>query len=94
MIAEAIPFFGTLLSLLAAIAYAPMAIVVPMHLWLYDFAEYRKGTAAKRAVWAAHVVILLAGLFLTIGGSYAMIRTIYEEYATGKISSAFSCADK
>ncbi|KAK1925999.1 transmembrane amino acid transporter protein-domain-containing protein [Papiliotrema laurentii] len=93
VVAEAVPFFGTLIGLLAAIAYAPMAIVVPMHLWLWDFADHRKGTMVQKLTWGFHVIMLLVGLFMTVGGAYAMIKTIIMEYATGAVTSAFSCAN-
>jgi len=65
-----------------------------MNLWLYDFAHYRKETLVRKLQWCFHVIIFVVGLFITFGGSYAMIKTIADEYATGKVQSAFSCADK
>lgn len=38
--------------------------------------------------------MLLIGLFMTVGGAYAMIQTIIDQYAANLVSSAFSCADK
>ncbi|KAL7418624.1 hypothetical protein Q5752_007082 [Cryptotrichosporon argae] len=92
IIAESIPFYGTLVGLVGAIAYAPMAIVIPMHLWLHDFGHYRSGPLLHKAAWAFHVLMLLMGLFMTVGGAYAMIQTIIDSYAAGTVSSAFSCA--
>lgn len=108
VVAEAVPFFGTLIGLLGAIAYAPMAvslsssaqyrgssqIIVPMHLWLWDFARYRKGSMWQKTQWAFHLVMLLVGGFMTVGGAYAIIQTIIDQYATGAVGSAFSCANK
>lgn len=94
VIGEAVPFFGTLISLLAAIAYAPMAIVIPMHLWLYDFADYRKQGLVKKLQWLFHLVMLVVGLFMTVAGAYTSIKSIADQYAAGTVSSAFSCADK
>lgn len=65
-----------------------------MHLWLYDFADYRKQSLVRKAQWAFHLIMLLVGVFMSVGGAYAMIQTIITEYATGQVSSAFSCADK
>jgi hypothetical protein len=65
-----------------------------MHLWLWDFADHRKGTVKQKAAWTFHVVMLLVGLFMTIGGAYAMITTIKGQYDSGAVSSSFSCADK
>lgn len=110
VIAEAVPFFGTLLGLLGAIAYAPMAVslssrcqdarqlmlqlVIPMHLWLYDFGHRRHEGPKGMMLFIFHCLMLVVGLFMTFGGGYAMIKTIFDQYASGLISSAFSCADK
>ncbi|WWC62253.1 uncharacterized protein I303_104849 [Kwoniella dejecticola CBS 10117] len=94
VVAEAIPFFSTLIGLVGALAYAPLAIIVPMTLWLYDFGNYRKGNVAKKSLWFFHVLFIFIGLFMTVGGSYTMIQTIIDAYATGSVDRAFSCADK
>jgi hypothetical protein len=65
-----------------------------MHLWLWDYADHRKGTLVQKLQWAFHLVMLLVGCFMTVGGAYAIIKTIISEYATGAVGSAFSCANK
>lgn len=65
-----------------------------MHLWLWDYADHRKGTLVQKLKWLFHAVMLLVGLFMTVGGAYAMIKTIISQYDAGLVSSAFSCADK
>lgn len=65
-----------------------------MHLWLWDYASYRHGPPMRKAQYAFHVVMLLVGLFMTVGGAYSTIKTIIDQYATGQVSSAFSCQDK
>jgi hypothetical protein len=69
-------------------------IVVPMHLWLYDFGHCRKESLLGKAKWAFHAIMLLIGLFMTVGGAYAMIMTINNQFKTGLVDSPFSCADK
>ncbi|WVQ94030.1 hypothetical protein IAU59_001108 [Kwoniella sp. CBS 9459] len=94
IVAEAIPFFGTLIGLVGALAYAPLAIIVPMTLWLYDFGHYRKGSAAQKGLWCFHVLFVAIGAFMTVGGSYAMVQSIIDSYAIGAVDRPFSCADK
>jgi len=65
-----------------------------MHLWLWDFAGHRKGSLKQKSAWGFHAVMLLVGLFMTVGGTYAMIQTIIGQYASGAVTSAFSCANK
>jgi hypothetical protein len=93
IIAEAIPFFGTLLSFVSAISFTPLAIIIPMTLWLWDFADYRKGSIKKKLIWSFHVLMILIGLFQVVAGAYAAIQDIIDQYAAGTVSSAFSCAD-
>lgn len=45
-------------------------------------------------LFAFHCIMLLIGLFMTFAGGYAMIKSIADQYASGQIVSAFSCADK
>lgn len=48
----------------------------------------------QKAQWVFHWVMLLVGGFMTVGGAYAIIKTIIDQYATGAVGSAFSCANK
>lgn len=74
--------------------FADGKIIVPMHLWLWDYADYRKGTIVQKSLWAFHAIMLLVGGFMTVGGAYAIIQLIIGQYATGAVGSAFSCANK
>ncbi|WVR08411.1 hypothetical protein IAU60_005466 [Kwoniella sp. DSM 27419] len=94
IIAEAIPFFSALIGVVGSIAYAPLAIIVPMTCWLHDFGHYRKGGLKQKAMWSFHVLFIGIGLFMTVGGTYTMIQNIIDSYAAGAVDRAFSCADK
>jgi hypothetical protein len=37
-------------------------IIIPMTLWLWDFADYRKGSITKKLIWSFHVLMILIGL--------------------------------
>jgi hypothetical protein len=65
-----------------------------MHLWLFDFGHCRKESLWGKVKWTFHVVMLAVGLFMTVGGAYAMIATINDQFKTGAVDSPFSCADK
>ncbi|WVF66414.1 hypothetical protein IAT40_001154 [Kwoniella sp. CBS 6097] len=94
IVAEAIPFFSTLIGLVGALAYAPLAIIVPMTLWLYDFGHYRKGSLIQKGLWCFHIAFIGIGAFMTVGGAYAMVQSIIDSYALGAVDRPFSCADK
>lgn len=60
--AEAVPFFGTLIAVLAAVSLTPLAIIFPMTFWLYDFGHYRKGSFTQKLIWAFHVFMAIYGV--------------------------------
>lgn len=93
LLASGIPIFNYLLALAGSLTFAPLALGFPGYLWIYDHKHYRKGGFLKAtAYWLNWLMILLA-VFLTIGGTYGVIQQVIDAYASGQISSAFSCED-
>ncbi|KAF2027783.1 hypothetical protein EK21DRAFT_102251 [Setomelanomma holmii] len=93
LIASGVPIFNYLLSLAGSVAFAPLALGLPGWLWIYDHADYWKGTLWQKTLYMLHVVLILISIFLTIGGTYGVIVQILDAYRNGLIDSAFSCAD-
>jgi len=93
VIAEGIPIFNQILSLAGSFAAAPLTICLPGYLYLHDYTAYRKGTLIQQSKYWFHWLIIAIGAFLCIGGTYGVIQSIVDDYASGNISSAFSCAD-
>lgn len=93
ILACAIPIFNYVLALVGALCFAPLAICLPGWLWVYSHGEYLKGNVLRKAMYGLHVLLILLGLFMTVGGTYGVIVQINEAYRDGQISSAFSCAD-
>lgn len=93
LIASGVPIFNYLLSLAGSVAFAPLALGLPGWLWIYDHADYWKGTWSQKIQYMLHIVLILISAFLTIGGTYGVIVQIREAYKDGSIDSAFSCAD-
>lgn len=93
LLAEAIPFFTSLVSLIGSLGFGPLGMCLPPVLWFSLNKEKRRGTVRERATWWFHVAILVMGLFLSIGGTYANISNIVDQFRAGKVGSAFSCAD-
>ncbi|KAH7362208.1 transmembrane amino acid transporter protein-domain-containing protein [Plectosphaerella cucumerina] len=91
--AEAVPILNYLLGLAGSLCFAPFSLIFPAMLWMYDFRAYRSGSAAERAKYGFHVVIVALGLFLVVGGTYGVGLSIKQAYATGIISKVFNCAD-
>lgn len=93
LLAEAIPFFTSLVSLIGSLGFGPLGMVLPPILWFSLNKEKLHGTVRQRATWWFHMAILVMGLFLSIGGTYANISNIVDQFRAGKVGSAFSCAD-
>lgn len=93
ILACAVPIFNYVLALVGALCFAPLALSLPGWLWLYSHPEYRKRNLFRKAIYGLHVLLILLGLFLAVGGTYGVIVQINQAYADGAISSAFSCAD-
>lgn len=85
ILAEAIPIFSYLLALTGSICFAPLTLMIPGCLWLYDHGEWRKGTFAKQIGYWLHWGMILLGAFLLVGGTYATVQEIIDAYASGEI---------
>lgn len=93
LLAEAIPFYTSLVSLIGSLGFAPLGVCLPPFLWFSLHRDYRRGNAGQQALWYFHVFILLVGLLITVGGTYANIANIVAQLQAGNVGSAFSCAD-
>lgn len=95
LLGSGIPIFNYLLALAGSLTFAPLALGLPGYLWVYDHPAWRLSSSSKWkqvAYWLHWLMIVLA-VFLTVGGTYGVVQEILDAYASGKIESAFSCAD-
>jgi hypothetical protein len=92
ILAEAIPVFNYILSLEAALFFAPMSLLFPACFWMYDHKEYRTGTGKQKFIYARHVFLALIASFL-VGGTYGTVIRIKASYDAGQLSKVFSYAD-
>jgi hypothetical protein len=93
VLAQAIPIFSFLIALTGSVCFAPIAICLPAWLWLHDHGDWKRGGVVKKAAYYGHWLLILLGVFVCVGGTYAVINSIITSYASGLIGSAFSCAD-
>ncbi|KAH7151792.1 transmembrane amino acid transporter protein-domain-containing protein [Dactylonectria estremocensis] len=93
LLASGIPIFNYLLALAGSLTFAPLALGLPGYLWIFDHREYRTGSLGKQVFYWLHWVLIALATFLTIGGTYGVVQQVIDAYASGQISSAFSCAD-
>jgi hypothetical protein len=72
-----------------------MCMVTCGWMWLHDNAARRKTDKSMyyRALVALNLFLVVSGIFIMITGTWAAAVSIKRSYATGAISSPFSCAD-
>ncbi|KAL6242937.1 hypothetical protein RBB50_010037 [Rhinocladiella similis] len=93
IIAEAVPILNYLLGLAGSLCFAPFSLIFPAMLWMYDFRGYRRGSTLQKLAYGAHILIVLVGLFMVVGGTYGVAVSIKDAFASGLISKVFDCAD-
>lgn len=93
LLGSGVPIFAYLIALAGSVCFAPLSLVLPGWLWVYDHQHYRGGTMWQRVAHGLHWLLILLGLFLTVGGTYGVVQQIIDAYASGQIDRAFSCAD-
>ncbi|PWN53940.1 hypothetical protein IE53DRAFT_337943 [Violaceomyces palustris] len=95
VIGEAIPFFGTLLSLMSALFDGWFGFIF----WSAAFFEINRGNLWKnqgfrrKAETAFNWFLILAGAFIFGPGIYTSVESIIDNYRTGSIKAPFTCAD-
>lgn len=88
--AEVIPIFSYVLSLVGSVCYAPLAIMLPGWLWLYDHGHYRRGSFHRIVLYCLHWFMLpLGGLFL-VGATYGVVLQINKAYVDGNVGMLLS----
>ena len=88
VVAEVIPIFSYVLSLVGSVCYAPLAIILPGWLWLHDHGHYLRGPSHRIIIYCLHWLMLpLGGLFL-VGATYGVVLQINEAYVDGDIGTS------
>lgn len=88
LLAVGIPFYTSLVSLIGSLGFGPLGVVVPPFLWFEMNKDKGKGWK-----WWAHVGMVVLGLFLSVGGTYANVVNIVGQFREGKVGRAFDCGD-
>ncbi|CAO1614498.1 unnamed protein product [Parajaminaea phylloscopi] len=92
VIAEAIPFFSDLLSLISALFISGFSFYLPGLFWFFCI---RQGSVFRRenmADAAFSLVTVTFGFVVLVAGLYASIASISRQYQSGSVRSPFSCS--
>lgn len=93
LICKAIPFYGSLVSIIGSGCFGPLGICLPIVLWFCMNRGARTGSVKMRVMWWGHMLLLLLGVFTTVGGIYSAVVQIPGQFRTGDVGSPFQCAD-
>ncbi|WVQ75642.1 hypothetical protein IAR50_005271 [Cryptococcus sp. DSM 104548] len=99
VIAEGIPVFSDLISLIGALIATPNCIIFEGMMYIYDIRtnpeKYpNRGKWWHKGMQAMNWVVMIGfGLFATVAGTYAAAITIRNDASSGTSSGSFSCAD-
>ncbi|KAF9891030.1 hypothetical protein FE257_005289 [Aspergillus nanangensis] len=93
VLCEAIPFYGSLVSLIGAMGFGPLGIVLPSVLWFCLDRNALTGRTSRVIPRAFHAGLVMLGLFVTFGGTYAVVVSIVDQYKSGLVGRPFQCAD-
>ncbi|KAF7189866.1 N amino acid transport system protein [Pseudocercospora fuligena] len=93
ILVEAIPIFNYLIAIIGSVCMAPISIILPGWLWLYDHWGWIKGSAKQQLAFWFHAMFIPLGAFFAVAGTYGVIKMIIDAYASGLIGGIFQCAD-
>ncbi|KAG9232329.1 amino acid transporter-like protein [Amylocarpus encephaloides] len=92
VIAEAIPFFSDLLSIMSALFSSGFTFYFPATMW---FMLIKKGKwYAKENLFLSIVnaIVFIIGIVILVAGTYAAIVDIMDQYKRDAVRGAFTCA--
>ena len=69
LLAEAVPFFSSLVALIGALGFAPLGICLPALFWFHMHPSYLRGTWKQKTLWMLHVGMLIVGIFTMVAGA-------------------------
>lgn len=89
LLAQAIPVFNYLVAITGSFCFAPLALMVPAWIWMYDHPHYwRGGSVLQRGAYLAHGLLMVFGAFLCVGGTYGSIQSIIDAYNNGTVGES------
>ncbi|KAJ7851964.1 transmembrane amino acid transporter protein-domain-containing protein [Mycena leptocephala] len=92
MIAEIIPFFSDMLSLMSSLFDGWFGFIywAMCYLILYPASERWNGTW-RSAETLLNYLLILFGLYMTVAGTYVSVQSIIDSYEASEVGSVFTC---
>ncbi|KZT06809.1 uncharacterized protein LAESUDRAFT_736693 [Laetiporus sulphureus 93-53] len=95
ILASAVPIFSDLVGITASVFASWYTYGIAGFFWLYDTYYLCGGKHALRRRWIGTilvVLIILAGAFICVAGTYVSVKLIVEAYDSGTVGRPFACS--
>lgn len=93
VIAEAIPFFSSLLGLISSLFISGFSFYFPGILWLCVIRQGGFFSSTKNTILTlSNIACIVIGIIILVGGLYGSIVEILDSYKTGSVGGSFGCA--
>ncbi|KAJ6137599.1 hypothetical protein N7471_004085 [Penicillium samsonianum] len=92
IVAQVIPFFDDLLSLISSLFISGFTFYFPAIMWFMFIRGEESSTGKKVLFGVINVCILLIGLIVLGAGTYSSVVDITKSYAEGTVGGVFSCS--
>ncbi|OBT81973.1 hypothetical protein VE02_09322 [Pseudogymnoascus sp. 03VT05] len=94
IIANSIPNFNSLVSLIGALLGTLLCFQPYGCMWLYDnWAKGRRSSRSWLPMVGFSIFVILSGTFIMVAGTYGSVVAIIDSYTKSGSATAFSCAD-
>lgn len=92
VIAEAIPFFSDLLSVMSSLFISGFTFYLPATMWFMLLKQGSWYASTKNIIFSAfNALVFVVGIAILGCGTYASIQDIIDQYQTSSVRSPFDC---
>ncbi|KAH7150438.1 amino acid transporter-like protein [Dactylonectria estremocensis] len=92
VIAEAIPFFSNLVALISSLFNSGFALYLPALMWFMLLREGAWNTRENLIKGAINGFMFVAGMVVLVGGTWASVKSIVDDYNAGNVGGSFTCS--
>ncbi|KAG9248081.1 amino acid transporter-like protein [Calycina marina] len=92
VIAEAIPFFSDLLSIMSALFISGFTFYFPAIMWFQLLKKGKWYSKENMCQSIVNALVFIIGIVILVAGTYAAVVDIMDQYDAGNVRGAFTCA--
>ncbi|ROW01114.1 hypothetical protein VSDG_02750 [Cytospora chrysosperma] len=91
VIAEAIPFFSDLLSICSCLFVSGFTFYFPAWMWFKLIMKGKWYDRENLLLAVVNAIVFVIGMVVLVGGTYASVQDIINQYKAGTVRGAFTC---